>query len=92
MKFAVEHERDAIGNRIDLTVTSEAQRLVARVKTTLDGSTLEDETLDTPSLQYQRTFRQAGSAGVGQTHVLVVEAFDEKYQSEAATSRWEDAV
>lgn len=92
MKFVVEHERDATALRIDFTVTSDAQRLIARVRTTLEGFALEDETLDTPSVQYQRTFRMVGSAGSGQTHVLVVMAFDEKDQSEASTSKWEDAV
>ena len=60
--------------------------------TTLDGDDLSGDNLDPPSVSYQRTFGQAGSASSGREHTLIVRATNDKGAEEAATSNWRDLI
>jgi hypothetical protein len=92
MTFKLAVCRDVVGSRIDITVVSEPDRLIARVTTTLDNFGLGDDQLENPSTHFERGFVQAGNAGPGTRHVLEVQVRDEGGSAEHATKVWVDEV
>ena len=90
MKFTVQHAREVIGQHIDVLVIAESGETIASVTTTLDGSELANDSLDSTSVSYHRIFDQAGSAGSGMEHTLVVHATDSKGGEQSATEKWQD--
>lgn len=92
MTFKLAVCRDVVGSRIDITVDSEPDRLIARVTTTLDNFGLGDDRPRNPSTHFERGFAQAGNAGPGTKHVLEVQAYDESGSAESATKIWVDEI
>lgn len=90
MTFTIRVSRDVIGNAISIIIDAEAGRRIARVRTELDGFLLGEDDVNPAATHFERTFRQAGSAGPGMEHTLVVEAFDGDGGSDVATKIWVD--
>lgn len=91
MEFTLTHTRKTIGQEIEVKVEADEDQKISLVRTEFDGSTLADDALASPTVQYDRTFEGAG-AGIGQQHTLVVTATDEDGNSESATKMWIDDV
>jgi hypothetical protein len=92
MTFGLAVSRDVVGSRIDITVDTEPDRLIAQVTTTLDNFELGNDQLKNPSTHFERGFVQAGNAGPGTGHVLEVQVRDEGGSKEHATKVWVDEV
>lgn len=92
MKFTLNHKRDIIGNEIFVKVVREKEQLISAIETELDGFVLGIDRLGDPSVQVERSFRQAGVAGPGDEHTLVVRATDTEGNKEAATRIWVDQM
>lgn len=90
MTFTFQVSRDVIGNSISFIVKSDLSREIVRVRTTLDFFNLADDQVSPASTHFERSFRQAGSAGPGMSHTLTVEAFDEAGTVETGTKIWVD--
>ena len=90
MTFKINVSRDVVGNAISIVIDAEAGRKIARVRTELDGFLLAEDDVNPPANHFERGFRQAGSAGPGMEHTLVVEAFDTDGGSDVATKIWVD--
>ena len=92
MRFTLKASRDVIGNKIDLKVLRSGSQLIAQVDTELDTFKLGSDQLSEPSVHFERHFRQAGEAGPGMEHTLVVKAIDTDGNSEVATKIWLDEI
>lgn len=90
MTFTFQIARDLIGSNISFIVKSDLGREIVRVRTNLDFVNQGDDRVNPASTHFERTFRQAGIAGPGMTHTLIVEAFDESGTVETATKIWVD--
>ncbi len=92
MKVDIKVARDFGGNNIDIHVEADNDQLISRVLVNLDGFNLADDQLDGGTNIYDRNFPQAGEAGPGTEHRMVVSAFlpDGTYKS--ATKIWKDLV
>jgi len=92
MRFSLNHRRVVIGHSISVKVVGAAKEMIARVVTRLDGSKLGDDRLNPNELQYERIFEQAGGAGPGREHTLIVSATNDQGQTQTASLRWQDTV
>lgn len=92
MRFALAHNRVLIGHQVTVKVTAASGETIARVVTVLDGSRLGDDRLDPAEVQYERVFEQAGGAGPGQRHALLVTATNDAGVHQTASRRWQDVV
>ena len=92
MRFTLKASRDVIGNKIELKVLRSGSQLIAQVDTELDTFKLGSDQLSQPSVHFERHFRQAGEAGPGMEHTLVVKATDTDGNSEVATKIWLDEI
>ena len=92
MRFTLKASRDVIGNKIELKILRSGSQLIARVDTELDTFKLGSDHLSEPSVHFERHFRQAGEAGPGTEHTLVVKATDTDGTSEVATKIWLDEI
>lgn len=90
MEFTINHSRDIIGNKISVMIKSDRTSLISSVKITLDAFELSDTTLDSPSTHFSKSFVQAGGAGPGYDHTLIVQATDKNNYTESATEEWQD--
>lgn len=90
MRFTLKVSRDVVGNKIELKILRSGSQLIARVDTELDTFKLGSDHLAHPSVHFERHFRQAGEAGPGMEHTLVVRATDTDGNSEVATKIWLD--
>jgi len=81
MQFTLNHQRQAIGQLIQVTV----------VTTTFDGFMIGDDSLAPGTVQYERGF-DGQSAASGASHKLVVTAFDQDNNPESSTKIWTDQV
>ncbi|MGH9866885.1 MAG: hypothetical protein ACREAA_01805 [Candidatus Polarisedimenticolia bacterium] len=89
MRFAIEHEKAAIGHDITVAVTGENDQLIARVIIEYDSSQLGDDQLEPPANQYGRSWSKKGLAGPGQQHMVRVLATDSTGKQENAVEKWE---
>lgn len=89
MDFTLDHTRQTIGQELDVKVVADKGQRIISVTTEFDGFALAEDTLASPSVQYERVFPGA-TAGSGQRHTLVVTATDSKGSSESATKIWVD--
>ena len=89
MKFTVTHAPDSMGHQIALTVDGESAA-ISRVQVALDGVSIDDDSLDPPSVQYNRQFRHVGSLTPGDDHTLVVTATDSSGKDFSSTTVWTD--
>ncbi len=92
MRFTLGHHRVLIGHQVTVKVAAATGETVARVVSVLDGAKLGDDRLDPAEVQYERVFEQAGGAGPGQRHVLVVTATNDAGDRQTASRRWQDVV
>jgi hypothetical protein len=92
LKFTVNHSRALMGNDISVSVDVDEGKSIQRVETKLDGFTLADDLLETPSDSYQRTFLSAGDAGHGTEHRLVVSVEQDGGNIHSSTSVWADPI
>jgi len=92
MKFDITVRRAFSGNDIQVHVEAGDGQAVARVQTTLDGFELADDQLDSGTQVYDRAFPQAGDAGPGSDHRIVVAAFLPDGTPLSATKIWKDAI
>jgi len=90
MKFTISHKRAISGNDIKVVVEREGQQVISQVETRLDVAPLGNDQLNPPSVIYTRQFGQAGTAGPGQEHTLIVTAYDEERNPQSATYKWRD--
>jgi len=90
MRFTLKITRDVIGNKIDLKILRSGSQLIAQVDTELDTFKLGSDRVSQSSVHFERHFRQAGEAGPGMEHTLVVTATDTDGNSEVATKIWLD--
>lgn len=90
MNFTLANKRDIVGNHVHVKIVAAAQQRISEVETELDGSSLALDRLDLPSIHFERDFRQAGLAGPGDEHTLIVRALDEAGSQEVATKIWVD--
>lgn len=90
MRFTLKVVRDVVGNKIDLKILRSGSQLIARIDTELDTFKLGSDQLSEPSVHFERHFRQAGEAGPGTEHTLIVKATDTDGSSEVATKIWLD--
>ncbi|HLI35419.1 MAG TPA: hypothetical protein VKW70_10265 [Terriglobia bacterium] len=92
MKFTLDVQRESMGEGINVKVVADPGQQITEVKITLDGSTLADDQLATPSVQYERSFDHVGDARSGNEHRLLVTAIDQESKSESAMKIWTDAT
>ena len=92
MKFTLNHARSITGNDISVHVEADKGNAIRRVRTVLDGFELADDPLDAESDSYERTFSNAGTAGPGNEHRLLVSAEQSDNKTHSATSIWVDSV
>ena len=92
MRFTLGHSRAVMGQDISVAVEGGEGQIVRLVETDLDGFTLGQDTLDLPSVSYEREFRQAGDAAPGMDHKLTVVASDDQGRQERATRIWTDDI
>lgn len=90
MEFVLSHSPDVINHRIDVTVKAAGGQVIISASTKLDGGVLATDSVDPPSVQYERHFRQVGIRSPGLKHTLVVTARDQSGKEESATKIWED--
>lgn len=90
MRFSLGQKRATIGHTITVKVTAGAREAISRVAISLDGRSLETETLSPPEVQFERVFNQVGAAGPGQRHVLTVKATNTDGETSVASRRWND--
>lgn len=90
MRFTLKASRDVVGNKIELKILRSSSQLIARVDTELDTFKLGNDHLSEPSVHFERHFRQAGEAGPGMEHTLIVKATDTDGNPEVATKIWLD--
>jgi hypothetical protein len=90
MKFSIQHQRAVFGNNIVVTIEAEGEEQISRVTTTLDGSDLADEVMDSPSVSYEQEFHQAGNANADLQHQLTVLVTDPDGKTKSADRRWAD--
>lgn len=90
MKFTLSHSRALMGNDISVSVEANEGNTIQRVRTELDGSELANNQLVNPSDSYERKFSNAGTAGPGTEHTLVVSAEQDDGTTHSATSIWVD--
>ena len=90
MRFRLDNRRDVRGNRIEIEVVAERERVIAAVTTVLDDFELGTDTFSPEAVHFERVFRQAGEAGPGRGHTLVVTATDQAGTREVAVRKWED--
>lgn len=92
LKFTIDVQRESMGEGIGVKVVADPGQQITEVKITLDGSTLADDQLATPSVQYERSFDHAGEALPGNEHQLLVTATDQEGKNESAVKIWTDAM
>ena len=92
MRFTLAHKRMVIGHRITVKVVAASGEEIERVVTKLDGRRLGDDRLAPAEVQYQRVYEQAGAAGPGSDHVLLVTATNGDNEKRTAGLRWTDTV
>ena len=90
MQFSVSHQRQPIGQQIQVSVSSGGDESISEVITQFDGFTIGDDSLADGTTQYSRTF-EGQSAAIGATHTLVVTALDQNRTPHSSTSIWTDA-
>ena len=90
MRFGLQSRRDVRGNRIEIQVVAERGRAISAVTTVLDDIELATDSLSPAAIHFERVFRQAGDAGPGLSHTLVVTALDQEGTREVAVREWED--
>jgi hypothetical protein len=92
MRFSLNHRRVVIGHSISVKVVATGSERISRVVTRLDGSRLADDRLIPAEVQYERIFEQAGGAGPGQEHTLIVSGTDADGETRTASLRWQDTL
>ncbi|HUI42256.1 MAG TPA: hypothetical protein VL523_09820 [Terriglobia bacterium] len=90
MQFTLNHQRQTIGQQIQVSVSAGSNETISEVITQFDGFTIGDDTLAGGSTQYDRTF-DGQSATLGATHTLVVFGLDQNRTPNSATKIWTDA-
>jgi accessory colonization factor AcfC len=60
MIFMIDVNRDIVGYRIDVLVTAGAGETISSVSTSYEDSSIAEDSLSPPEVQYQRTFTQVG--------------------------------
>ncbi len=91
MQFTLNHQRQTMGQQIQVTVVAGPGQWITEVTTVFDGFSIGDDSLAPGTTQYDRTF-EGQSANSGASHNLVVTAFDEKNSPESATKIWTDVI
>jgi len=91
MQFTLNHQRQAIGQLIQVTVVARDGQSITEVTTTFDGFMIGDDSLAPGTVQYERGF-DGQSAASGASHKLVVTAFDQDNNPESSTKIWTDPV
>lgn len=89
MQFTLGHQRQTIGQQIQVKAVAGAAQQITRVSTQFDGFTLADDACANGTTQYERTF-DGQSAGSGSSHTLLVTAFNQDSQPESAVKMWTD--
>jgi hypothetical protein len=70
---------------VDVTVSAGLGAKIASVQTMLDGFELAADLLKPSQGSYQRVWRQVGTAQIGATHEVVVNAVDEQGNQETGS-------
>jgi hypothetical protein len=91
MHFTLSHQRQAMGQQIQVTVEAGPGQSITEVTTVFDGFSIGDDLLAPGTTQYDRTF-DGQSATSGASHNLVVIAFDQNNSPESATKIWTDQI
>jgi hypothetical protein len=92
MRFTLNRKRVVIGHSVSVKVAAASGEVIARVVTRLDGTKLGDDRLSPNEVQYERIFEQAGGAGPGREHTLIVSATNDAGETRTASLRWQDTV
>ena len=90
MQFTMTHQRQTIGQQIQVSVSADGNESISEVITQFDGFTIGDDSLADGTKQYDRTF-DGQSATIGATHTLVVFGLDQNRTPSSATKIWTDA-
>ena len=91
MQFTLNHERQTMGQRIQVTVVAGPGQSITEVTTVFDGFSIGDDSLAPGTTSYDRTF-EGQTASSGDSHNLVVTAFDQNNSPESATKIWTDVI
>ena len=92
MKIDATHKRALTGNDITVSAQAEKGEVITDVNSQLDEFTLADDELSPASESYQREFPQAGDAGPGMNHKLIVTVTTTDAKTHTATWIWVDAT
>jgi hypothetical protein len=85
MDFEITHTPDIVGHQINITIKIDAPSVIASVETTLDGFHLATDMPAQNTTKFFRHFSQAGGYCPGNTHKLIVQAFDNNGTCDAST-------
>ena len=91
MQFTLNHERQTMGQRIQVTVVAAPGQSITEVTTVFDGFSIGYDSLASGTTLYDRTF-EGQSANSGTSHNLVVTAVDQNSSPESATKIWTDVI
>ncbi|ACM21093.1 hypothetical protein Geob_2744 [Geotalea daltonii FRC-32] len=90
MIFSISCIRDIVGYRIDVQVKAEGSEAITLVSTSYEGSSLADDQLSPPEVQYQRIFSQVGGYTPGVERTVKVTATTDAGKQKTASKRWQD--
>jgi hypothetical protein len=91
MQFTLNHQRQTMGQQIQVKVVAGPGQSITEVTTLFDGFSIGDDSLPPCTTQYDRTF-EGQPASSGASHNLVVTAFDQNNSPESATKIWTDVI
>ncbi len=90
MKFSIKNNPDVMGHRIEIQVIADKDEEIARVSTYFEDSTLAEDDLTPPQVQYERVFRQIGGITPNDSHTVKVTAVNVKDIEQTASRTWTD--
>ncbi len=90
MNITTRHSRAFIGNDIEVAIAADANEIIRTVTVVLDGFTLAEFEAQEGTQGYDRIFPQAGDAGPGEDHSLVVTVTEQDGRLHSSTTQWTD--
>ena len=90
MKFTIGQTHEGLTRTITVQVVADAGKKLNRVKTTYDGFTEDDDTLNPAVSSYETVIKKSQGITPNQKHTVIVEGWHTDNSTDAGQKTWVD--